>query len=423
MKVTFFLDCFPTTSETFVLNQITGLIDLGYEVEIVSVAKPADYAAHAAIEDYQLLKRVTYLLEPEPTAALSRFAKRVWKLFKCIGYKEVRHALQQGNFGTVNRNLLFSYVVANQQERKSGPLVSDVVVAHFGPTAVMANNLIRAGVIKGPLVAFFHGYDVSNHQLMSDYAADYLTLFSDAALILPISQYWFDKLLSMGCPAEKLRLHRMGVATEQFAMAPQTPAPVDNTLSESTLQLLSVARLTEKKGLGDMLTALALLKQQGVKFQYSIIGNGPKRKELLTQIKDLDLTTEVKLLGALAQADVITKLHQCDVFALPSVTALNGDSEGIPVSLMEAMAMGKICLSTRHTGIPELITDGENGFLVDERDPVAICQKLRFIAEHLPNLDTLVNNARQKVADLHDIKSLNQQLVNLLLTIVSDRMS
>ncbi|EUJ44161.1 glycosyltransferase [Listeria rocourtiae] len=180
---------------------------------------------------------------------------------------------------------------------------------------------------------------------------------------------------------------------------------------QPTLQLLLVARLTEKKGISDAIHAVRFLQNHGIDTVLHIVGDGENRLILEETVQRLELQKQVQFHGFLNQMQVKEHFNVSDIFILPSVIAKDGDMEGIPVSLMEAMAQGKPVISTIHSGIPELVIHGKTGFLVPERDAEALG---RAIIDYLNLTDSqkaeLIVNARQKVVAEFDINRLNNVL-------------
>jgi colanic acid/amylovoran biosynthesis glycosyltransferase len=163
-------------------------------------------------------------------------------------------------------------------------------------------------------------------------------------------------------------VHRMGVDLARFERAAPHDEPVP-------VKLLSVGRLVEKKGFHDAITAVA--RNRHLPIVYQIIGSGPLEGALRTAIGRLGVGARIQLLGAASHDEVRSAMLAADVFIAPSVRSRrDGDEEGIPVAIMEAMAMRLPVLSTVHAGIPELVADGVSGYLVPERDPWRLGQRL-----------------------------------------------
>ena len=158
---------------------------------------------------------------------------------------------------------------------------------------------------------------------------------------------------------------------------------------------------------------MAAVLRQFPNLEYTIVGDGELRIELAALIQTLGVTQQVKLLGWRNQTEVVELLQRSHILLAPSVTAKDGNQEGIPVALMEAMAMGMPVISTYHTGIPELVEAGISGLLVPERDSEALAAKLHQLVSHPEQWASIAQAARLRVEQLHDIHCLNDQLVQL----------
>ncbi|MGS6271260.1 glycosyltransferase, partial [Enterobacter hormaechei] len=222
---------------------------------------------------------------------------------------------------------------------------------------------------------------------------------------------WAGRLKTMGCPSEKITVSRMGVDMERFT---QRPVKVPG----KPLQIISVARLTEKKGLHVAIEACRQLKARGVDFHYRILGIGPWERRLRTLIEQYQLEDVVEMPGFKPSHEVKAMLDDADVFLLPSVTGADGDMEGIPVALMEAMAVGIPVVSTLHSGIPELITSEHSGWLVPENNALALADRLAAFSDiDQQTLIPVLQNARQKVEAEFNQQVINRQLASLLQTL------
>ena len=203
-----------------------------------------------------------------------------------------------------------------------------------------------------------------------------------------------------------MAVHHMGVDTERYRFRLRRRDP------DAPVELLTVGRLIEKKGVAYALRAVAGLAEAGLPCRYRIVGDGPQRQDLERLRDELGLQDRVQFLGWREQQSVIGLMQDCDILLAPSVTAENGDQEGIPVTLMEAMASGMLVASTWHSGIPELVEDGVSGRLVPERDAdpltAALLRLCRDDAELWPGYSEA---ARGKILEEFDITRLNRALV------------
>lgn len=403
MKVGFFLLKFPLSSETFVLNQITAFIDMGFEVEIVALQKGDTQNTHAAWTKYNLAARTRWL-QDEPTGKVAKLRHRASQTLRGIHRKNTWQALNLKRYGAESRKLILSAICG----KVATPFHADVFIAHFGPAGVTAAKLRELGVIRGKIATIFHGIDISSREVLNHYTPEYQQLFRRGDLMLPISDLWAGRLQKMGCPREKIAVSRMGVDMTRFSPRPVKPPA-------TPLEIISVARLTEKKGLHVAIEACRQLKEQGVAFRYRILGIGPWERRLRTLIEQYQLEDVVEMPGFKPSHEVKAMLDDADVFLLPSVTGADGDMEGIPVALMEAMAVGIPVVSTLHSGIPELVEADKSGWLVPENDARALAQRLvAFSQLDTDELAPVVKRAREKVEHDFNQQVINRELASLL---------
>ena len=363
MTVLFVLPEFPKYSETFVIDQIVGLLDRGFDVRILAVTRGPDPAPGDTVATRGLMDRATFIFPHRPAgnAGWQVALRRARDVLPGLPRARVRRALSVRRYGHAAKSL----ALAGAARRLREPLKANAIIAHFGPTGVLATHLRTLGLLDGPLYTVFHGYDLSQHHVLERHLGDYQRLFVTGEHMLPISALWSRKLMAMGCAPEKIHVHRMGVDLDSFRFAPpESRAPAQTR----PLRVLSVARLVEKKGIAYLCDAVAQLAWRQVPVELEVIGDGPLQADLERFVAAKSLEGRIHIRGRRDKAYVQAALARADVFALPSVTAVDGDQEGIPVSLMEAMASGVPCLSTMHSGIPELIQDGRSGWLVPERD-------------------------------------------------------
>lgn len=403
MKVGFFLLKFPLSSETFVLNQITAFIDMGFEVEIVALQKGDTQNTHAAWTKYNLAARTRWL-QDEPQGKVAKLRHRASQTLRGIHRKNTWQALNLKRYGAESRNLILSAICGQVVT----PLHADVFIAHFGPAGVTAAKLRELGVIRGKIATIFHGIDISSRDVLNHYTPEYQQLFRRGDLMLPISDLWAGRLQKMGCPREKIAVSRMGVDMTRFSPRP-VKAPA------TPLEIISVARLTEKKGLHVAIEACRQLKEQGVAFRYRILGIGPWERRLRTLIEQYQLEDVIEMPGFKPSHEVKAMLDDADVFLLPSVTGADGDMEGIPVALMEAMAVGIPVVSTLHSGIPELVEADKSGWLVPENDARALAQRLAAFSQlDTDELAPVIKRAREKVEHDFNQQVINRELASLL---------
>lgn len=401
MKIAFVVGRFPVLSETFVLNQVTGLIDRGHELEIFSIDKQQKLTkVHPDVEKYNLLSRTYYRQMPY---------SKLWRFIKAIGliitsfYKDpiaILRSLNVLKYGRQASSLRLLYSVLLFLNRGS----YDIFHCHFGPSGNLAALLKDLGVIEGKIVTVFHGHDMSMY--LREQGDDiYNFLFDKGDLFLPISEKWKRKLVELGCDERKIIVHRMGIDVNRFQFSPSRDS--------SDTQVLSVARLVEKKGIEYGIGAVAKVLEKHPNIEYKIAGDGPLSNELKDLINRLELKHKVKLLGWLQQNEVIELIQKADILLAPSVTGEDGDQEGIPVTIMEALVSGLPVLATQHSGIPELVRDGEFGFLVPERDVDALAERLEYLIEHSEIWAEMGRAGRRFIVEYYNIHKLNDRLVEI----------
>ncbi len=244
----------------------------------------------------------------------------------------------------------------------------DIVHAYYGHKAVKYLEMIQAW--GGPWLVSFHGVDVVKFIHDPHYLAQLRLVFTRARLVLARSHSLLAALTQLGCPPEKLRLNRTPIPLDAFPYQPRT-APVDGRW-----QLVQACRLIGKKGLYTTLTALTHVIPHYPHLHWVICGQGPERDAFLAARDALGLTAHVTLAGWCDQAALRAAYARAHIFLHPSELTAEQDQEGIPNSMLEAMATGLPVLATTHGGIPEAVTTELDGLLVPEKDATALAAAL-----------------------------------------------
>jgi glycosyltransferase involved in cell wall biosynthesis len=191
-------------------------------------------------------------------------------------------------------------------------------------------------------------------------------------------------------------------------------APRERPRGEGPLSVLCVARLVEKKGIDVLIEACGLLHRSGLDFRCRIVGQGRLRPRLQARIVALGLRDKVRLLSAHTQAEIVERYAEADLFALPCIVGRDGNRDGLPVSIVEALACGVPVVATPVSGIPEAVRDGENGLLVPENDPEALAAAIRRLAEDGALRARLAAAARGWVLDRFDQRTAAASLARLI---------
>jgi colanic acid/amylovoran biosynthesis glycosyltransferase len=404
VRVAFIVNQFPLLSETFILNQITGLIDRGCEVDIYAHRIGSEPAVHPDVCKYNLLGRTYCLNLAKQNSVVGKLVAGA-RYFSAEFGRNPRVALKSMNafkFGRAVTSLTQLYQTHLFLSREP----YDVVHCQFGPNGNLGLQLREAGAIGGKLVAHFRGYDISAYVRRRGRGV-YQNLFRNADLILCVSESIKTKLHELGCDKRKILVHHSGIDTKQFGFL--SPRPKSGDL----VRLLTIARLVEKKGVRYGIEAVAEVLRTHPNIEYRIVGDGPLRSELLGLIERLDCGSRIQLLGWKRQDEIVGMFENSDILLAPSVAGGNGDEEGIPNVLMEALARGLPVLSTYHGGIPELVQDGKSGFLVPERDVKALAEKLRVLIDNRDLWPAMGEAGRRFVEEHFNIDKLNDRLLRI----------
>ncbi|MEX1015648.1 MAG: glycosyltransferase [Phycisphaeraceae bacterium] len=399
MRIAYVVNTFPSVSQTFVLNQMTGMIDRGHDVTIFAVRRDTAMPVSPLIERYRLLARTRYL-GAKPNG--SRWGHGT--MLAMLAREAVVRPGVAWRVAAARRRcdplIGYRHLVMLRPWIEAGPF--DLVHAQFGPQGLMALGMRLLGAWRGPLVTSFRGYDV-----MRDVPAQpdlYRRLFAEGEYFLPVSASLREQLVAHGCDPGRTEIHYSGIELARFPFVKRQRSAGD------PVHLLCVGRLVDKKGFADVIAAVAKLVAEGRPVRCTIVGDGPLRETLERQIARLGLSERVQLAGPGAHEDVIARMQCADLLVAPSVTAANGDQEGIPNVIKEAMAAGLPVISTRHGGIPELVVDGETGWLVPERDPTALADRLRLWMDQPGRGRGMSRAGRAQVEAKFDASQLNDRL-------------
>ena len=404
LRIAFLVNGFPLLSETFILNQVTGLLDRGHDVKVFVRSSRKEPKVHEVVERYRLSDRTHTLLVDAHSVRyrLLYLAKTTYLLIKNLRRypRVVSSSLGRFNPLRVRESVIALHPTAVMLDE--GPF--DVVHAHFGPNGNWALRLRQAGAFGAKVVTTFHtGFDLSV-QIEDRGQHVYDELFERGDLFMAISDTVKDQLMGVGCPEHKIVVHHVGVDV-RFNVA-EREAPVGGRI-----RLTSVARLVERKGIEYGVEAVATLSGRYDHLEYTIAGDGPARADLEALIDSLGAEGVVRLRGWQSQGEITALLRRTDVFLAPSVTGGDGAQEGIPTALMEAMAYGIPVVSTRHSGIPELVHHGASGLLVPERDSAALVEGLDRLIRDSDLRVEMGRKGRSHVEAHFNIETQNDRLV------------
>jgi colanic acid/amylovoran biosynthesis glycosyltransferase len=279
----------------------------------------------------------------------------------------------------------------------------DLVLAQYGPSAVFC--LDACLLARVPLIPYFHGFDASIKTILERYHTAYNRLFKECPAIIAVSKTMIEKLVSMGAPREKIYHISCGVDTAMFSpVAPEKNPP----------NFVSVGRFVEKKAPFLTIIAFEQAFRECPSAKLTMAGGGVLLDSCKALVKALGLDEVVKLPGKITHNEVVSLMGQARAFLQHSICAPNGNSEGTPVSIMEAGARGLPVVATRHAGIPEVVSDGETGLLVNEYDLKGMAEHIITLAKDAEYAGKLGRNANKRIKLEFDWKFKIEQLESVL---------
>ena len=272
-----------------------------------------------------------------------------------------------------------------------------LVHVYFGTEAARLLSWLPDATV--PVIVSFHGADVSEAISNSELEK----VCSAATLVLHRSDSLRSALLSRGVPPSKLRANPTGVPVPE-EMTPRTFSRA------KPLRLLQACRFIEKKGLDISMEAVKKLIDRGIDVQLTLAGDGPQRAELEALAVRFGIASRVRWTGFIAPEALCEEYRQNDIFLHPSRETGTGDREGIPNSLLEAMAHGRVVVASKHSGIPEVIENGINGWLVDHADPSLLADAVLNAIADPSSAISMASAARKTVIDRFSTESCIKQL-------------
>jgi glycosyltransferase involved in cell wall biosynthesis len=262
---------------------------------------------------------------------------------------------------------------------------------YFGHTGVHLLPFLRRW--PRPALVSFHGMDVQSRADRPGYDDALRALLRELPLVLARSESLKSRLLELGCPPEKIRLNRTGIPLDAYSfVSRQRP-------TDGAWQFIQACRLIEKKGLDVALRAFARFAAHYPNATFTIAGDGPLREPLESLAADLRIANKVRFTGFIDQDRLSELYHGSHIFIHPSQLTADQNQEGIPNSMLEAMATGLPVVATRHGGIPEAVRNGETGLLVAERDEVALFENMRRLIQKPGLWESLGHSAASDVRE------------------------
>ncbi len=382
MKIVFLSHIYPSLTQTFTYNELVELKKNGFDIQAYSFKRPS--ILNLTTDMREAVKDTIYfpsILDPRIFFAQIYFLffrpVRYLKLFVTVFF--ARHQ-QYTNIGTIFHNLVDFlrgvYLASILKEEQKFVHIHTQFIDNAATAAFICKRL--EGINFS-----FRNYTRFNPALA-------YRKIKEAEFIIACSR--FDKILLSSWSSKefkgKIYVNYLGVPSQWKR----------NRIGEEDNIILAVGTLSETKGYEFLIKACKILKDYNVVFRCIIVGDGPERKILERYIREYGLVNLVELTGYKPHTFVKEIMKECSVFALPCVVTKDNDMDGIPFVLMEAMALGKPCVSTPVSGIPELIEDDINGLLVPQRDSMALAEALKLLLKDKQLKARLGTRASQKIS-------------------------
>jgi colanic acid/amylovoran biosynthesis glycosyltransferase len=404
-RLAYLLSIYPAISHTFFLNEITELRKLGFTIEVASINKPVWTSGSTSELETDALETTFYIKAMNPVRALLVLLKIMFTRPGVV-FRGLRAALQLDGWNLASSSYALFYLaealLLGEWLSRRGHKHLHI---HFGgPVATV-------GMLTSTAWQFSYSLMIHGPEEFYDVEKSYLRRkLERAKFVLCISDYCRSQVMKVSGAEHWSKFHvvRLGVDPQVFAPA----LAVDHG---STLEIISVGRLVPAKGHLILLRAFSDLLRKGHKLRLRLVGDGPERSRIESFVNREQLDAFVAFEGALSHELTRQKLAHADIFVLASF------AEGLPIALMEALAMEIPCISTMVAGIPELIRDGCEGLLVPASSQEALTAALARLISDAAFRQILAQAGRRRVQELYDLKKNVCLLAKTLETLLEAR--
>jgi len=389
-RVGYVLKRYPRYSETFIVNEILALEAAGVEIEIFSLSPPTD----GHFQD--IISRVK-----APVSYLKYSGVRAldfWEAFKLASeafpnlWLNMRDAVNEEHKNVYQALLLAKAVSEKGLQR---------LHAHFA-SAATGVAMLASRFAEIPYSFTNHAKDIFHEKVNSD---DFNRKLLNAETVVTVSDYNLDFLRTKyGNSAQNVIRIYNGLDLDHFIYKPP---------QRNRNEIVAVGRIVEKKGFGDLVRACAILSERNIEFKCRIIGTGELMDDIKNMVKRFALQEKVDLIGPLPQREIKKHIQNAALFAAPCLIGSDGNRDGLPTVLLEAMALGTPCVSTDVTGIPEAIRNNDTGLLVSQRDPQGLADAIEKLLGDFDLRLRIAKSARRLVESTFDIKQNKTLLKNI----------
>ncbi len=393
-KVGFLVSQFPEMHETFILREFLGFRNAGFDFEIYSYKECRDEIVHPQTKD--LIDRVHYAPRFELGSLAYWIARRPLGCATAYVRHVAKRLTRPVDFVKANGVFIRSMAFARLMEQRGIKHVH----SHWASMPTTGAQIIAE--LLGTSFSFTaHAWDIF---LTS--RAELTSKIREASFVVTCTAYNRTYLHELGGEArEKVFLNYHGMDLEYFS--PRPPR------RDGDHVILAIGRLVEQKGFEYLVEACSLLKEQGLRIRCVIVGDGPLRGKLEALIACRSLHGIVELEGKMTQAAIRDLFHSASAFVMPSVVASDGDRDGIPNVLLEALATGVPTISTNVSGIPEVVVNGVTGLLVPPRDERALTEALATVLRGEGDCEVWARNGRELILKHFDLDKNVGELIKL----------
>ncbi len=398
----YILKGYPRISETFISNEILLLEQLGFTMHLFPMRQPRENFCHESVK--QIKAKVSYL----PTELLDDFTRLlVPNILLCAKYPgRYQKALRMAATGGSSNKLATLKHLLQAGFMSYHHLIHNSSIVHLhGHFAHSPTSVTRfASALSGLPYSFTaHAKDIYTSK-----RSKLRTRIAEAEFVVTCTKHNAQYLNEVqGDIKTPIHCIYHGIDLTLF----QNGAIPHKKLADH--QIFTVARLTAKKGLPTIYKALQILKNRGVTFQHTLIGDGDDREKILAMIKDLDLTEECTWLGTQTHEEVLKRFKTSDLFVLGCEIAENGDRDGIPNVLVESLAMGVPAVSTHVSAIPEILINNRTGLTVPSKNPEAMADAMERILQDRALQQSLSAEGMQYVQNGFDNKVWIEKLAEV----------
>jgi colanic acid/amylovoran biosynthesis glycosyltransferase len=403
MRILYMVGAFPTLSQTFILDQVTAMIDRGHEVLVYAQRYDESVGDPGCAAAYSLRPR-TRIPPCQDPGWIAR-GRRGLALAATLGWRSPRRVLRcldvvRHGRSAASLELLFA----------ASPLIPerpfDVIHCHFGTNGLLAHQLQALGVLRGRIITTFHGYDVN---VLPGQLGDrlYDELFRAGTVLTVNSEFLRQRLTGLGAnPAQIVKLPP-GVNPAAFPFRQRTPE------ADGSVRLITVGRLEEVKGVEYAIRAVRALLPRFPRLRYQVVGAGSLREPLIALAEDLGVSAHVDFAGARSHEHIAEMLDAAHLFVYSGVVGQDGAEEAHGVALLEAQAAGLPVVASRLGGVPESVPDGCAGVLVAPGDVEALASALAHLIERPELWPGMGAAGRRNVECNYDQRLLNDWLAEL----------